>query len=140
MKDEKIYPSMFNHKSNKAICLSFVIGAIYGLAQRFIFTGHLSIGDHPLQIMSVSFAILVPLAIGAMRVYLEEQKNRRSIRFYLYGSELSTLYFLVGWATTMQEVTIFILIASPLFLLLSSIGGLIMGLVCRFQDKSRRLG
>ena len=69
--------------------------------------------------------------VGAITVYLAERQSRRSIVFYIFAPMLSVTLFVLGTAVLLIEGAICIAMAMPLFLLLSSLGGFVMGIVCR---------
>jgi hypothetical protein len=132
----KVWPSFVYNIISR---YSFLVGAGYGVLLRILASGKETLGvfTNPLEVMSFSFAVLVPIAIGAITVYSEEQKNRRSFSFYIFGPWVSVLLGLAGTALIMLEGSICIAMAAPLFLALSSIGGLVMGLVCRYLYKPK---
>lgn len=82
--------------------------------------------------MGYGFAVGAPLAVGAITVYLAERQSRRSIVFYIFAPMLSVTLFVLGTAVLLIEGAICIAMAMPLFLLLSSLSGLVMGMVCRY--------
>lgn len=138
MEDKKFY--QYSKSNNQKFSFySFLIGASYGLLLRILaFEGHtLGALKSPIQVMSFSFAILVPIAMGAITVYVEEQKQQKSFTFYIVAPWVSVFFCLVGSALIMLEGSICIAMAAPLFLMLGSIGGLIMGLVCRYLIKPK---
>ena len=129
------------HENNNQLPYSkwmpFIIGAAYGIILRLIFTGSLLHGHGTSDVMTSAFVKFTPLAIGAITVYLAERTKRRSIGFYLTGPWLTLLLFVLGTALMLIEGSVCIIMAMPLFMALSSIGGLIMGLVCRLTKYKR---
>jgi len=115
--------------------LPFVFGALYGLAGRAVFSGWVFAGHQMPEAMSAGFIFGVPIAIGAITVYLAEKKKRRSYLYYIFAPWLSVAGFIAGTAIALIEGSICIAIIAPLFLALGSVGGLIMGIACRVLRK-----
>lgn len=139
MKDEDIYPKILKNDNEKINWQSFIVGALYGLLLRALIEGkqYLGISEYPLKVMGFSFAILAPLVIGAITVYIAEKTRRRTFGYYFIAPWVSILLCVFGTAIFLLEGSICIAMALPLFLLLSSIGGITMGLVCRYQNKPK---
>ncbi len=89
-----------------------------------------------LRVVSIAFMLGTPFAIGAITVYGLRHTNP-SIDKMIFAPWLAILLALVGSAVTMLEGAICIGLASPLFFIISSIGGLIMGLVLRWSNKGK---
>lgn len=116
--------------------IPFLAGSLFGLLMRII----AGIGNHHwgvaflndiLPVMTIGFAVFVPLAVGAITVHFAEKQRRRSFAYYLLAPWLSLLAFVVGTALIALEGAICIALALPLFLIGGSIGGLIMGIISR---------
>ncbi|MET3133156.1 hypothetical protein AAKU55_003441 [Oxalobacteraceae bacterium GrIS 1.11] len=118
--------------------LPFVFGGLYGLFLRLVFSGMQGNSDGKLSPMTFSFAVLVPAAVGAITVYLAERKAPRSWTFYIFGPWIAVSLFMLGTALALIEGSICIAMAMPLFLGAGSIGGLLMGCVCRRWNKPLR--
>jgi hypothetical protein len=110
-------------------------GAIYGLVLRLVFSGEVAAGLVSFETVSIAFAILVPVAIGAITVYLAEKQLRRSVQYYIFAPWWSVLICVLGSAITLLEGSICIVMATPLFLLFGSVGGVVMGMICRLYRK-----
>jgi len=110
--------------------MPFVVGALYGLGLRLVFP--LLDRSTSTAVMTLAFVALVPLAVGAITVYLAERTQPREVRFYIIAPWASIGLMLLGAALTYLEGAICIALAAPLFLLMSSIGGLIAGLLVRY--------
>lgn len=88
-----------------------------------------------LSVMSWTFFILVPAGIGALFVYFSPIKNVKSIGYIILGPWIPIILVIAiticigleGWACW--------LMISPLFLIFSSIGGLIAGYFKRKKNK-----
>lgn len=109
----------------------FAAGVLVGLGLRLFFWG--SPGE-PNAVMTVSFIFLAPFAVGAVTVYCAERQRRRTWWFYVAASMWATMLAVIGTLVIMIEGIICAIIILPLFSLLGAVGGLIMGLVCRFTN------
>jgi len=89
-----------------------------------------------LATMSCSFLFLVPPAIGALTVRLAPKEYRGSIPYALFMPWISILMVCIGSIAFALEAVICILMALPIFLVLSSAGGYLILLRNRNQDKS----
>lgn len=110
----------------------FLIGAGYGLLMRLFF-GLKVFNESNAEatasgVMLVSFLLLVPLVMGALTVLLA---SRGDVGRAMVLPWLSTILFLSGCALLLLEGSICILLALPIFLVLSSLGGLAMWMVLR---------
>lgn len=116
----------------------FLIGGGYGLLLRLLFSGAASrLGELP-DVMTGAFVYGVPFAVGAITVYLAEQRQRRSWWFYCYAPCISVALFVGGTGLALIEGLICIVMALPLFLLLGVAGGLFMGVICRLRNRPLR--
>lgn len=103
------------------------IGAVYGLAARLIFENALwsrYATGHAGGAMLVSFLFLTPLVIGAMTVYL--RRGAIGAGGAIVGPWLPMLIVLGLTAAFNIEGSICIVLAAPIFLIASSVGGLLM--------------
>lgn len=89
-----------------------------------------------LATMTCSFLFLVPPAIGALTVRLAPQEYRRSIPYALFMPWISITIVSIGSIAFALEAAICILMALPIFLVLSSAGGYLFLLGNRDKDKS----
>lgn len=104
------------------------MGILYGAVSRFLFTSTLG---NSFTLMTIGFIFLVPLALGVLTVYFGEKAKKRGWGYRLLMPWVPCLIlmlaaFVVGW-----EGSICILMALPIFLFMSSLGGLIVGLILR---------
>jgi hypothetical protein len=81
--------------------------------------------------MSGAFVFGAPLLIGAVTVFVAERLAPRSWGYYAASGALAVLLFVLGTMLIMIEGLICAVLISPLFALLGTIGGLIMGAACR---------
>jgi hypothetical protein len=107
------------------VALSALVGvpiaSLYALLVRLTFaTGDFSLF---LATMTCSFLFLVPPAIGALTVYLAPQEYRKSTPYALLMPWVSITIVCIGSIAFSLEAMICILMALPIFLVLSSIGG-----------------
>jgi hypothetical protein len=122
------------HKAYSAVVLGIVLGLLYGIVARLIFTfgGEANFAGY-FAIMSIGFVFLVPVTLGALTAYFGEKEQPRGWLFWIFMpwfpcAVLLGAAFLVGW-----EGSICLLMALPIFLLMSSLGGVIAGLNARAQ-------
>lgn len=87
--------------------------------------------------MSWGFIWLSPLAMGATTVYLAELQQRRSIAYYLFAPMLSTCLMVLGCLAILIEGVICAILIVPVLCLISSVGGLLMGVLCRCFNQPR---
>ena len=106
----------------------YLMGAAVGLGLRLVFSG--SPGNR-YSAMLAAFIYLAPALCGAVTVYVAERRARRSWRYYLFAPWLSTALMVAGALTILVEGWICAIVIFPLFMLLGSVGGALMGLVCR---------
>lgn len=111
--------------------MPFFFGAVYGFLMRLIYKGQVLQGDWSSDVMSMSFAVFTPMAVGAITVYFAERNRRRSVAFYIVGSWVSLFFFVLGVSLIKLEGFVCIVLATPLFMILAAFGGVIMGIVCR---------
>ena len=89
-----------------------------------------------LEIVSTAFIFGTPFAIGAIVVY-GLRHTKPSIGKMIWAPWLSILLALIGSAITLLEGSVCIALASPIFFMASSLGGLFMGLMLRWTNKRK---
>jgi hypothetical protein len=104
------------------------VGALYGLLIRAAFEFLPSSFDGP---MSLAFLIGAPLAAGAISVYGLKDEPPSVTQMFVYPW-VATGLMMLGSAITLMEGSICIAMMFPLFLAISSVGGLAMGVGLRF--------
>lgn len=114
--------------------LWILFGASYGLIGRFLLP-HAPAGWN-LEILSFAFLCATPVTIGAIVVY-GLRDSALSVWRLIWAPWLSILLALVGSMVALLEGSICIILAAPLFLVASSLGGLVMGLLLRWLGKSK---
>jgi len=118
--------------------MPFFWGAVYGLGARLLFSGDIIAGLRSMNTMTTAFAVIVPVVVGAITIYMAEKINRRSVVFYIFAPWLSVTMFVTGTAAALIEGSICIAMALPMFLVLASLGGLMMGIACRLLNSPAR--
>ncbi|CAN5285446.1 hypothetical protein BH11PSE11_BH11PSE11_07850 [soil metagenome] len=108
--------------------LSFCVGALVGVILRVAFSSQ---PGQSYAAMNWQFILLVPLAVGAVTVYVAEKKTRRSWGYYVWASAFANLLFVLGTMLILIEGLICAIVIVPLFCLVGIFGGLMMGAVCR---------
>ncbi len=113
-------------------------GAGYGLVARLVF-GFPTRPQGPQEgqifgVMSVSFLVLVPIALGAFSVAALPLSLRRAVWTWVMLPAAACITLLMGLAVTLLEGAICIVMAAPIFVGLSVAGGVVAGLVLRRRD------
>jgi hypothetical protein len=117
------------HQGNVSLWLGLAVGVLYGVAARFLFT-HQTFKEWFL-LMNIGFIFVMPLTLGVLTVYFGTARQKRGWAYWIFMPWLTCVIllaaaFLIGW-----EGSICILMALPIFLLMSSLGGVITGLLTR---------
>lgn len=113
--------------------LWILVGAAYGLVLRGAF-GSLSLANS--GVFSSAFLLGTPTAVGAIVIY-GLRKDKPSIGAMIFLPWIAVILALLGSGLLLLEGSVCIVLASPLFLLMSSIGGLVMGLTLRWTSKGK---
>lgn len=103
-------------------------GTAAGVALRLVFSGK---PGHSYAAMMAAFIYLSPLLVGAITVYVAESSRRRSWAYYIWAPFIANVLYVIGTLIINLEGVICAILIVPMFALLGSIGGLIMGAVCR---------
>jgi hypothetical protein len=109
-------------------------GAVCGVAMRLVYSG--APGD-PYSPMNLSFIALVPLAVGAITVYVAERSARRSWQYCFTAGILANALFILGTMLIMVEGLICAVLIFPLFAVYGALGALVMGALCRASNWPR---
>ncbi len=112
------------------------LGALYGLLLRASFELIPASFSGP---MSLTFLIGTPLVIGAISIYgLKDEPP--TIKQMIFFPWIATSLMMLGSVVTLLEGSICIAVMLPLFLIISSIGGIAMGLGLHlFKGKEQKL-
>lgn len=126
-----------HYNSNYAIFVSSGIAVLYGLWARLSFQSPWEdMWDLALGTITLGFCFGVPVAIGALTVALSPKKLKIEWWYGLLAPWLPCL-LLGGVVVLLQwEVFICVIMALPIFLTMSSVGGLLMVLLFRHNQKS----
>jgi hypothetical protein len=108
-----------------------IAGAATGLALRLVYSGA---AGEAYNAMAFGFVIFAPLAVGAVTVFAAERIRRRTLGYQIAASAAATALFVLGSLLALIEGMICVVIILPLFTALGMIGGVLMGLVCRFTS------
>lgn len=115
-----------------------VAGAGYGLVARLVFGFPMASQDPQREqifgIMSVSFLVLVPIALGAFSVAALPPSVRRAAWTWVMVPAAACITLLLGLAVTLLEGAICIVMAGPIFGGLSMAGGVAAGFLLRRRD------
>ena len=110
-------------------------GVLFGLILRMVYSGEP--GDM-FETMSGSFALLAPIAVSAVTVYVAELRARRTWAYYFWMGALANVLFVVGTFLIHIEGLICVILAAPLFSIIGGVAGLIVGAVFRWTRWMRR--
>jgi hypothetical protein len=113
----------------------FVAGVLFGLILRMIYSGA---PGGAYDAMSGSFALLAPIAISAVAVYVAELRRRRTWSYYFWMGALVNVLFVVGTFLLYLEGLICVILAMPLFAIVGGVAGLIVGTAFRWARWMRR--
>jgi hypothetical protein len=105
-----------------------VFGAAYGLMLRFVIpTLPKFVGA---EVVSIALLFCTPFAIGAIVVY-GLRHTKPTVGKMILAPWLAILLSLIGSMVGLLEGSICVILASPFFFIMSSVGGLVMGLIVR---------
>lgn len=129
--------------TNRRLLLEgIVLGAFYGLVLRLLFGNNtvahwLSRHDaHNVSaIMTIAFLAFGPLSIGFLTVSRAEALGAISIWKWIFAPWISVLLLMAGTALIGWEGRICIVMATPIALVLASVGGIIAGIVKRLSRR-----
>jgi hypothetical protein len=101
---------------------------IYAALTRLVF-GANGITELLFSTFSLGFLFLVPLALGALTVFFAPKKFHTSLVYAIFMPWVSSLVFVLLAALAAVEAGICVLMAAPIFMLMSTVGGLAMALI-----------
>lgn len=111
-----------------------LVGAGVSLLLRIAFSGG---PGGAYSAMLGSFIYLAPVLCGAVTVFMAERTRRRSWHYYVWAPWLSTLLMVAGSLMIFIEGLICAIVILPLFGILGSVGGVLMGIVCRLTQRAK---
>jgi len=120
------------HRPEFSIYVGVGAGIVYGVLVRFAFAFNRL--QNFWSVMTIGFIFLVPLALGFLTVHYGEAEERRGWPYRIFMPWvpcwlLMTIACFIGW-----EGWICIVMVSPVFLVMSSVGGVVAGLVNRRRE------
>ena len=116
--------------------LGFLIPLVYGLVTRFVF----GMQNWPgwFGVMTVGFLFGVPFALGALTVFLASDKMRTHWAYGLTAPWLSCFIFILVVGVFAWEAWICVLMAAPIFVFMSSLGGAVFCLIFTLRNRLGR--
>ncbi|MFP5390219.1 MAG: SRPBCC family protein [Gammaproteobacteria bacterium] len=113
-----------------------LIGAVYGLIVRATMGSH---HLHPfLETVSVAFLLVCPFSVGAVAVLWGAEPGVKIPVGRQFGLACSAMWlFLLGAFVTFLEGLICIVLVVPVFMIASSFGGLVGGLIHHYAHRHR---
>lgn len=105
--------------------LGILLGVLYGILLRVLF----ELGKYFPGALSFTFVFGAPVVIGAISVYFSGSDKKISLAHKILFPWLSVLAFMLTCLLVALEGFICIVLLSPIFLLLASVGGLIGGYI-----------
>lgn len=117
------------------LVIGVAIGVFYGLTARLIFGWRYTEGL--LSTLSFGFLLVVPVALGALMVYLGPRPLRTTWPYAIFGPWLPSALFFIGALIMLLEAAICLVMAAPIFFVATSIGGVIMCAVLRLIEQRK---
>lgn len=122
-------------RSLRTLIIVIGVASVYGLVCRLLFANSLLSGW--LEIVSTAFIYTVPLSLGALVCFLGYKLDKPS-GFWTFGAPTLTMaVLLTGSLIFGFEAAICVLVASPVMLAFSLLGGWLMSLILKRFDRSR---
>jgi len=112
--------------TNASIYFGLAAGVIYGFLIRFLFSNY-HLQDY-WAVMTIGFMFLFPFTLGILAVYFGEIDGPRSWKFRFFMPWVPALLLLVIAGIIGWEGLICLIMALPVFLIMSSVGGLAAGI------------
>ncbi|MBL8162389.1 MAG: hypothetical protein JNJ61_10425 [Anaerolineae bacterium] len=106
-----------------------IIAVIYGVGCRLVFGSTFT--SSFLRTLSNGFLIVMPIALGALTVYLLRNRPIKTLVEAIAVPFVPSMILMLGVVIINLEATICVIMASPLFLIMSSVGGAVMYLMLR---------
>jgi hypothetical protein len=121
----------------RVLLIAVLIGVVYGLLARLVFG--LKVFENEFGVMSASFIFLVPFGLGIATVMVGERQGRWRWWKWIVVPWVAALVALGSALALAWEGIICIFLWIPLFLILSSLGGLVGALVGFYMRRSGRM-
>jgi len=122
--------------TNASIYFGLAAGVIYGFLIRFLFSNY-HLQDY-WTVMTIGFMFLVPFALGILAVYFGEAEGPRSWKFRFFMPWVPSFLLLVIAAIIGWEGSICLVMALPIFIIMSSAGGLAAGIYSNAKNSRGR--
>lgn len=119
----------------KQYLFGLVAGVIYGLLIRLI--PEIQKLSGVFEIISFSFLIFTPIAVGAVSVYVASKKEKLTWKKQISISSIAMLVFLLSMFVFLLEGMVCIVLILPVFMVASIIGGLIIGYIINYTKHSK---
>lgn len=110
-------------------------GVMVGIILRVVYSGR---PGGAYGAMMASFAVLAPIAVAAVTIYVAELHGRRTWSYYFWMGALANVLFVLGTFIIQIEGLICVILATPLFAIIGGVAGLIVGAVFRWTRWMRR--
>lgn len=116
--------------------LGFIIPMAYGMVTRFVF----GMDNWPgwFGLMTLGFLFAVPFALGTLTVFLASEKMRTNWVYGLFAPWLSCFIFIIVVGLFAWEAWICVLMAAPIFAVMSSLGGALFCLIFTLRNRLGR--
>src|SRR5882724_1193253 len=122
--------------TNASIYFGLAAGVVYGFLIRFLFSNY-HLQDY-WTVMTIGFMFLVPFALGILAVYFGEADGPRSWKFRIFMPLVPALLLLLIAAIIGWEGRICLIMALPIFMVMSSAGGLAAGIFSTAKNSRGR--
>jgi len=112
------------------------VGFVYGVALRLMY----QVFPHALEnswVMTFSFIVLMPFAMGVVTVYVAELKERQRILTWIFLPWFPVIAALLAMMLLLLEGLICVVLFAPLALVLATLGGVLGGVSGRFIRSHR---
>lgn len=123
------------HPNRNARIFASVCPLIYGLILRFVFK--LNLLDNHSSVMSLSFLLFVPFVMGYITICLSDEALIRRWWYRVFMPWMPNIGFLIVTLLVQLEGWGCWFMALPIFLIISSLGGLVAGLFLLRSIKRR---
>lgn len=131
-----VSPQKPDRWANRRVLIEGIaLGVLYGLFFRVV--AHFNWGD-PSAVISIAFLFLGPVVMGILTVYRAEAMGHTTVWQWIFAPWLAVFLMMLVMMMLLWEGIICIVMALPLVLIASSIGGIIGGLWSRYGKLSSR--
>ena len=124
-----------NRFFKKQNIFALVAGSLYGLLIRVV--AEIKPLSNIFEIISFSFLIFTPFAIGAISVYIVSKNKKTLWKEQVSISSNTMLFFLFSMFILFLEGLLCLVLIFPVFIVASIIGGLIMGYIINHTKYSK---